>query len=347
MSAAAVVTGLGSVLPARVVSNAELAPCLDVTEEWIERRTGIRARHAVEPGVTTSDLAVAAGRNALESAGEPAADAVVVATTTPDRLSPATAPGVAYRLGLGPAVTAFDLAAVCSGFVYGLAVSAGLISCGVADRVLLIGAETMSYFLHRAPATRGSAVLFGDGAGAVLLQRGAASDQGALEAFDLGSDGAGTDLITIAAGGSRQRAQALAADRPLTYAPEADLCWALSGQEVYRRAIVHMRRSAEAVLARTGHRIDDVDRFVAHQANQRILDATATQLGIPAARRLGNVATVGNTGAASIPLALADACQDGDLVTGHRLLITAFGGGLTWGSTLLTWPEIKAVSTTL
>ena len=345
MTTAAVIIGLGAALPPRVVPNAELVSQLDVTEEWIERRTGIRARRAVEPGVLTSDLAVTAGRNAFKSANIEDVDAVIVATTTPDRLSPAMAPDVAYRLGIGRSIAAFDMAAVCTGFVYGLAASAGLIAGGIVGSVLLIGAETNTYFLNRAPATRGSAVLFGDGAGAVVLRAGEPAELGALEAFDLGSDGAGKDLITIGAGGAGQRAAAAVGGRAPAYASDADLYWALSGQEVYRRAIRHMSQSAAAVLATAGCTADEVDRFVAHQANQRILDATANRLGIPPERRLGNVASVGNTGAASIPIALADACQDGHLVGGHRLLITAFGGGLTWGSTILRWPDVEAVAT--
>lgn len=341
----AVVVGLGAALPPRAVPNADLVPYLGVTDEWIERRTGIRSRRAVEPGVWTSDLAVTAGRNAFKSANVEEVDAVVVATTTPDRLSPAMAPDVAHRLGISRPVAAFDLAAVCTGFVYGLAASAGLIAGGIAGSVLLIGAETNTYFLNRTPQTRGCAVLFGDGAAAVVLRTGAPGEIGALEAFDLGSDGAGRDLITIGAGGARQRADALVRGHEPGYASDADLHWAMSGQEVYRQATQRMTESAAALLAKAGYTTADVDRFVAHQANQRILDATADRLGIAADRRLGNVAMFGNTGAASIPLALAEACQDGSLAAGHRLLMTAFGGGLTWGSTVLRWPHIDAVTT--
>ncbi|MFI5494034.1 beta-ketoacyl-ACP synthase 3 [Actinoplanes sp. NPDC051859] len=344
MQTAAVVEGLGAVLPARMVPNTELEAELGVTDEWIRRRTGIARRHVVEPGTTTADLASTAARNALKSAGTDTVDAVVVATTTPDRLSPATAPEVAWRCGVAPAA-AFDLAAVCSGFVYGLATCAGLITAGIAQRVLLVGAETNSYFLRRTPADRGPAILFGDGAGAVVLRAGAADEPGAVGPFDLGSDGGAADLIRIEAGGSRQRARSAAGCRPAEGDPYDDLYWAVSGQEVYRRAVEQMTRSSQRVLAAAGVAVADVDRFVAHQANQRILDRVAEEVGVVEDRRLGNVARVGNTGAASIPLALADAVRDGGLAAGHRLLMTSFGGGLTWGSTLLTWPGVEAILT--
>ncbi|MEV6597984.1 beta-ketoacyl-ACP synthase 3 [Actinoplanes sp. NPDC051346] len=342
MQTAAVVEGLGAVLPARTVPNTELEADLGVTDEWIRRRTGITRRHVVDPGTTTADLASTAARNALKSAGTDTADAVVVATTTPDRLSPATAPEVAWRAGVAPAA-AFDLAAVCSGFVYGLATCAGLIAAGIAQRVLLVGAETNSYFLRRTPQDRGPAILFGDGAGAVLLRAGSPDEPGAVGPFDLGSDGGQADLIRIESGGSRQRARG-AAGCP-SDDPDDDLYWAVSGQEVYRRAVIHMTRSSRRVLDAAGVAVADVDRFVAHQANQRILDRVAEEVGVGEERRLGNVATVGNTGAASIPLALADAVLRGSLSAGHRLLMTSFGGGLTWGSTLLTWPGVEAVLT--
>ncbi|GID92151.1 beta-ketoacyl-ACP synthase 3 [Amorphoplanes digitatis] len=343
MSRVAVLEGLGTAVPSRRVPNTELAPALEVTDDWIRRRTGIAERRVVEPGTTTADLASTAGRNALKSAQVDNVDAVVVATTTPDRMSPATAPEVAWRVGVAPAA-AFDLAAVCSGFVYGLAACAGLIAAGIAERVLLIGAETNSYFLQHVPQARGPAILFGDGAGAVVLRAGTADEPGAIGPFDLGSDGGAADLIRIESGGSRQRARAAAAEPSAKEAPE-DLYWSVSGQEVYRRAIEHMTQSSLRVLRAAGRTVADLDRFVAHQANQRILDRVAELVGVDVDRRIGNVATVGNTGAASIPLALGDACRAGLLRAGHRLLATSFGGGLTWGSALLTWPALDAVAT--
>jgi 3-oxoacyl-[acyl-carrier-protein] synthase-3 len=189
-------------------------------------------------------------------------------------------------------------------------------------------------------------VLFGDGAGAVVLRAGTADEPGAVCSFDLGSDGGAADLIRIESGGSRQRSRAAAsAEPPPEPETDPDLYWAVSGQEVYRRAIEHMTQSSLRVLSTAGLTVAEVDRFVAHQANQRILDRVAELVGVAADRRIGNVASVGNTGAASIPLALGDACRDGSLRAGHRLLATSFGGGLTWGTTLLTWPEVEAVGT--
>ncbi|MFE0678100.1 beta-ketoacyl-ACP synthase III [Streptomyces sp. NPDC058867] len=334
-SPAAVLCAVGAWVPPHVVTNEELARRLDTDDAWIRTRTGIRARHVLAPGQATSDLAVEAGRRALTDAGAEGADgegvdgvdAVIVATTTPDRTCPATAPLVASRLGLTGAA-AFDVAAVCTGFVYGLATAAGLIASGVARRVLLIGADAYSTLVD--PMDRANAVIFGDGAGAVLLRAGHADEPGALGPFDLGSDGTHEDMITVAAGGSRV---------PLT--PEtsrADRHFAMRGKEVYRHAVTRMTESARTVLDRAGRKTDDVDLFVPHQANLRILRSVAEELGLPLERCATHVESVGNTGAASIPLALADAAARGTLARGDRLLLTAFGGGLTWGSCLLTWP---------
>ncbi|MGW7292689.1 beta-ketoacyl-ACP synthase III [Streptomyces xiamenensis] len=325
---AAVLAGIGSWLPPRIVTNEELAGELDTSDAWIRTRTGIGSRHVSAPGTATSDLAVEAGGRALKSAGAAEADAVLVATTTPDRPCPATAPEVASRLGLGT-VPAFDVAAVCSGFVYGLAVASGLIASGSARRVLLIGADTYSTILD--PADRTTRAVFGDGAGAVVLRAGEASEAGALGPFDLGSDGAFADLITVPGGGSRQ---------PVG----GDRYFRMQGKKVFRRAVAQMASSSRAVLERTGWTVADVDRVVAHQANQRILDAVAAELGVPAERVVSQIERVGNTSAASIPLALADAALGGGLRPGHRVLLTAFGGGLTWGSTVLRWPDVTPVA---
>lgn len=328
--AAAVVAGLGTWLPPRVVSNADLARRLDTSDEWIRTRTGITRRHVLEPGMATSDLAVEAGGRALKSAGGGGVDALVLATTTPDHPCPATAPAVASRLGLTD-VPGFDLGAVCSGFVYALAAGAGLIAAGTAGRVLVIGADAFSTILD--PTDRTTTAIFGDGAGAVVLRAGSADEPGALGAFDLGSDGDLADLISIPAGGSRQRATALPA-------PAADYYFQMRGKAVFRHAVVRMAASARAALDRAGWRVDDVDRLVAHQANIRILDALAEELALPPDRIVSNIDAVGNTAAASIPLALGDAVRQGRLRPGHRILLTAFGGGLAWGSTVLRWPDI-------
>lgn len=330
MSRATVIAGLGAWLPPRVVTNDDLARRLDTSDEWIRTRTGIAQRHLVEPGMATVDLATEAGFRALKSAGDAEVDAVVLATTTPDRSLPAGAPEVASRLGLS-GVAAFDVAAVCTGFVYGLATCAGLISSGIADRVLLIGAETLSSILN--PDDRATAVIFGDGAGAVVLRAGDPDELGAVGPFDLGSDGEGSGLISVAAGGSRRPASL---GGPVTQ----DVYLFMDGREVYRQAIPRMVASSKAVLQRAGWDVAEVDRLVGHQANIRILDAVGDRLGIPADRRVVNIERVGNTGGASIPIALSDAAADHMLQAGHRVLLTAFGGGLTWGSVVLTWPDI-------
>jgi 3-oxoacyl-[acyl-carrier-protein] synthase III len=321
----AVVEGLGVHVPPRVVTNDELSLTLDTNDEWIRKRTGIAQRHWADPGTTTADLATAAGAKALKSAGGGDVDAVIVATMTPDRICPATAPEVAARLGL-PQVAAFDVGAVCSGFVYALANASGLIAAGIAGRVLVIGAEVMSAFLD--PHERSSTVIFGDGAGALVLRAGEAGEPGAVGPFDLGSDGEGADLIEIPAGGSRVP---VSPDRSAHYFRQ-------DGREVYRRAIPGMVASSRAVLAKAGLEVADVDRLIGHQANARILTAVAEKLGVPPERCTINVDRYGNTSGATIPLALADA----GLAKGDRVLLTAFGAGLTWGSALLTWPELAS-----
>lgn len=327
---AAVVAGLGTWLPPRIVTNADLARRLDTSDEWIRSRTGIARRHVLEPGMATSDLAVEAGGRALKSAGGGAVDAVLLATTTPDHPCPATAPAVASRLGLA-GVPGFDVGAVCSGFVYALAAGAGLIAAGTAARVLVIGADAFSTILD--PDDRTTTAIFGDGAGAVVLRAGTAGEPGALGPFDLGSDGDLADLITIAAGGSRQRS----GGGP---AAEGDHYFRMRGKAVFRHAVVRMAGSARTVLDRAGWRVDEVDQFVAHQANARILDALAEELTLPPERVVRNIDAVGNTAAASIPLALGDAARQGRLRAGQKVLLTAFGGGLAWGSTVLRWPDL-------
>ncbi|HET9139830.1 beta-ketoacyl-ACP synthase III [Actinophytocola sp.] len=329
----AVLSGLGSWVPPHVVDNDEIAERLSTTPDWIQTRTGIRQRRVIDPGMSTSDLAVQAGQRALKSANVESVDFVILATTTPDRPCPATAPDVASRLGVGGAA-AFDLNAVCTGFVYGLATGAGLIAGGIADRVLVIGADTFSTIVH--PLCPTSAAIFGDGAGAVVLRAGEAHELGAIGAFDLGSDGDGAELIMVPAGGSRQRGTRIAAD-------ERDTYFTMAGKKVFLRAITHMAKSAEAVLDRAGMRLQDVDKFVYHQANARILHGVADRLGQPRSKFVRNIDMVGNTAAASVPIALATANENRELLVGQRVLLGAFGGGLTWGSTVLRWPDIDAL----
>lgn len=329
----AVLCGLGSWIPPHVVDNAELAGRLNTSEDWIRTRTGIQQRRVIDPGMSTSDLAVVAGERALKSAGVGSVDVVILATTTPDRPCPATAPDVANRIGVGGA-GAFDLNAVCTGFLYGLACGSGLIAGGVADQVLVIGADTFSTIVH--PLCPNTAPIFGDGAGAVVLRAGESHELGALGPFDLGSDGEGAEMIMVPAGGSRQRG----AGQP---AGERDNWFTMEGKKVFLRAVTHMAKSAEAVLDKAGMRLRDVDKFVYHQANARILHGVADRLGQPRSRFVRNIDLVGNTAAASVPIALAAASENGELRVGQRVLLGAFGGGLTWGSTLMRWPDIQAL----
>ena len=329
---AAVIAGLGGWLPGEVVTNDNLAAKLDTSDEWIRRRTGIRERRWAGRGGSTGELAIEAGRLALKAAGTAAADALVLATTTPDQPLPATAPSVASALGL-TGIAAFDVGAVCTGFLYGLATASGLITAGHAETVLLIGAETYSSIL--APDDRTTLAIFGDGAGAVMLRAGSADEPGAVGRCVLGSDGEHFDLAQVPAGGSRQRLSGYQAQ-------PADQFLQIQGQQIYMHAVERMTQSATAALRLASWAPADVDRFIAHQANARITDAVGVRLGLPPDRQLSNIAKVGNTAGASIPLLMAESVASGTLRAGDRTLIAAFGGGLTWGATTLVWPNVRA-----
>jgi 3-oxoacyl-[acyl-carrier-protein] synthase III len=327
---ASVLCGIGAWTPPDVVTNDQLASVLDTSDEWIKKRTGVRQRHVASPGMATSELAVEAGQRALKSAGLETVDALILATTTPDRPCPATAPDVATRLGLGM-IPAFDIAAVCAGFIYALANGAGLIAAGISDRVLVIGAEVFTSLLN--PRDRTTRAIFGDGAGAVVLRAGESIESGALGPFTLGSDGRGADLVMVPAGGSRAPYRGDGPD-------ESERYFIMRGQPVYRQAVETMVRSSNRALELAEWPVSAMDWLVCHQANQRILKAVAGRMGIPEDRCLINIDRVGNTSAASIPLALADGAECGALRAGHRVVLTGFGGGLTWGSTSLRWPEV-------
>ena len=336
MTRAAVLTGVGAWVPPTVVRNDELMPWWDTDPEWIRTRTGIEQRHVVGTGQATSDLAVEAGRRALASAGASVADALVIATNTPDQLSPAIAPDVAARLGLGP-VAAFDVGAVCTGFIYALATAAGLIAAETVDSVLVIGADAFSTVLD--PTDLTTRAVFGDGAGAVLLRAGTAGERGALTGLNLGSDGTRRELIEIPGGGSRQRSLGLPVKEEDTY-------FRMQGRPVFAQAVHRMTQSVQLTAERAGWPVGEVDRWVLHQANARILAAIARNLRVPLDRFVSNIAQVGNTVAASVPLALAAGVRSGELRTGDRVVLAAFGGGLTWGSVGLVWPELPAGSGT-
>ncbi|MGW1975588.1 beta-ketoacyl-ACP synthase 3 [Streptomyces sp. NPDC001889] len=339
---AAVLCGLGTSLPERAVTNRQLIRenGLDSDERWILERTGIAARYLADARTSTGDLAHAAGRAALESAAELAGgplppDIVLLATTTPDHRCPATAPEVAHRLGLGD-TPALDLSAACAGFLYALTCARALVTAGLYTRPLVIGAETYSTTLID-PHDRDTAILFGDGAGAVLVRAGAADEPGALLAQELGSDGARAELIQVPAGGSRLPFAAPRATPEQYY-------FAMKGRTVYSQAVRRMTASSLGVLRRSGWNTEDVDVFISHQANQRIIDAVADRLRIPPARCHGNLRELGNTAAASIPLALADTAARRRAAPGARTLITGFGGGLAWGSHTLLFPEARPLS---
>ncbi|MGE0668198.1 MAG: beta-ketoacyl-ACP synthase III [Sphingomonadales bacterium] len=314
-----VIAGTGSHLPSRVVTNDEMATIVDTSDEWIVERTGISKRHIAGEGEYTSDLAIEAGRRAIASAGmQPSdIDLVVVATTTPDETFPATAVKVQTALGITQGA-AFDIQAVCSGFVYGLTVADNLIRGGMARNLLLIGAETMSRILDW--EDRGTCVLFGDGAGAVVL-RGEKGDRGVI-ASKLRSDGTKHDMLFVDGG-------------PSTTQTTGKL--RMQGKEVFKHAVKNLSDIVEEVFEGTDLTPSDIDWIVPHQANRRILDATARKLGIDPAKVVVTVQEHGNTSAASVPLALDQAVRDGRIKRGDIVLLEAMGGGFTWGASLIRW----------
>lgn len=318
------IAGLGAHLPSRVVTNDDLARRLDTSDEWIRSRTGIGQRHVAAPDEATADLAAEAAKSALADAALGIEDVatVLVATTTPDHLIPGTAPLVADRLGTR--VSAMDINAACSGFVYGLQVGGALAATG-AGPVLLVGAETLTRVVDH--EDRATAVLFGDGAAAVVL---VARPRARLGPFCLGADGAQAPMLLRRAGGSRH---------PTTPAglETGDHLLTMRGGDVYRHAVARMASASTEVLERAGVAIDDVDLFIGHQANARILEAVRARVGIAPERCHVTVEQHANTSAASIPLALADAREAGRLRPGATVLLAAFGAGLTWGACLLTW----------
>ncbi|MER6693851.1 beta-ketoacyl-ACP synthase 3 [Streptomyces minutiscleroticus] len=326
--AAAVLTGLGTWLPPHRVTNGDLCDRLDTSDEWIRERIGIAERRRADPAVSTGDMAVEAASRAMASAGVAHVDAVLLATTTPDHRCPATAPWVAHRLGLGP-VAAFDVTAGCSGFLHAGAVAAGLLAAGTARRVLVVGAETMSAVID--PDDRATAPIFGDGAGAAVLEAGPRRLDGALGPVVWGSDGSLADAIVVPAGGTRERHR-----RPVS---PGDVYVRMRGNEVFRHAVRRMTRAARDAAAAAGWELSEVDRLIAHQANHRINAAVADALGIPRGDAPSNIHEVGNTAAASLPLLLADAADRGDLKPGHKVLLVAFGSGLAWAATTLVWPS--------
>lgn len=324
ISKRSVVLGCGSYLPQKVLTNAELAARIDTSDDWIVQRTGIRERHIAADGEFTSHLAINAARAALEHAGidAQAIDLIVLATSTPDNTFPATAVAVQHGLGINHGA-AFDLQAVCSGFVFALATADNFLRCGAYKRALVIGAETFSRILDW--TDRGTCVLFGDGAGAVVLeaqeQAGQSTDRGILTTH-LRSDG-------------RHKAKLFVDGGPSSTQTVGHL--RMEGREVFKHAVGMIADVIVDALNATGLTVDDVDWFVPHQANKRIIDASAHKLHIAPQKVVLTVDLHGNTSAASIPLALSVAVKDGRVKKGDLVLFEAMGGGFTWGSALVRW----------
>jgi len=303
-----IVTGWGMAVPDKVVTNDDLAATMDTSDAWIRERTGIRERRI---GGTTSQWAIEAGLAALESAGRrpDEIDSVILATTTPDQIIPGTSPRVQHGIGI-PGGGAFDLNAACSGFVYALAVAHGLLAIG-AERLLVIGSETLSQVTDW--SDRSVAVLVGDGAGALVLE--AVDGPGQLLSWDVGADGSLVHLLKCDHGGTLS----------------------MDGKEIFRRAVRVVVESAETVIAKAGLTTDDIDLIVPHQANLRIITAACQRLAIPEEKAVMVIDRYGNTSSASIPLALVDAIDSGRLHQGDHVLLTGFGGGMTWASAVLRW----------
>ena len=318
------VAGCGAYLPAEVLTNQDLAAKVDTSDDWIRKRTGIRQRHIAAEGELTSDLGVEASNEALRQAGIAGddLDLIVCATATPDETFPATATRIQARLGMTHGA-AFDVQAVCSGFIYALAVADNFIRSGQSKKALVVGAETFSRILDW--EDRGTCVLFGDGAGAVVLEagegEGRAADRGVLSTH-VYSDGRHHDALYVDGGPSSTRTTGLLR---------------MAGREVYRHAVVRMSEAVDAALAANGLKPEDIDWLVPHQANLRIIESMAQRLDLPEERVVVTVDRHANTSAASIPLALAEAASDGRIQPGHLVLVEAMGGGFTWGSALIRW----------
>jgi 3-oxoacyl-[acyl-carrier-protein] synthase-3 len=314
------ITGLGCHVPERVVTNDDLAALVDTDDQWIRDRTGIRERRIAAPDEALTDIALPACRRALEMAGvDPASiDLLIVATVTPDMAFPSAGALLADTLGM-PDAAAYDLSAGCTGFVYAIAQAHGMLASGLAKRALVVGGDVLSKILDW--TDRSTVVLFGDGAGAVVME---AVEEGGFLGFELGADGAGGPSLWLPGSGSR------------TF-EEPEKFVKMNGREVFKFATRVMVSSAEAILAECGKTIDDVDVYVPHQANIRIIDHAVRKLGVAMEKTVVNVERYGNTSSGSIPLALADAADDGRLEPGKLVLLTGMGAGLTWGSALIEW----------
>ncbi|MFD3258291.1 beta-ketoacyl-ACP synthase III [Paenibacillus lentus] len=321
------IIGTGKYVPERVLTNAELETMVETNDEWIVSRTGIRERHIAAPDQATSDLAYEAAVRALKSAGLTAEDLelIIVATVTPDMTFPSTACILQEKLGAKKAA-AFDLSAACSGFVYSLATANGFIKTGMYSNALIIGADALSRITDY--TDRNTCVLFGDGAGAVVL--GEVPEGRGFLSFDLGAEGAGGELLKLEGGGSRCPAseETVRSGKHFIY---------MNGREVFKFAVRVMGTATEEVLRKAGKDKSEIDLFVPHQANIRIIQSAMQRLDLPEEKCVINVDKYANTSAASIPLALVEAVEEGRVKEGDTLLLVGFGGGLTWGASVLVW----------
>jgi 3-oxoacyl-[acyl-carrier-protein] synthase-3 len=327
MALHAAIVGWGMSVPTRVVTNAELSTMVDTSDEWIQSRTGIKERHIISNGESTSTLATAASRDAMKMAGVTASDIdmVIVATFTPDRPMPATACRVQAALGISNAA-AFDIAAACSGFVYGLTVATSLIQTGAAKRILFCATDVVSHYVNW--TDRNTCVLFGDGAGAVILE--ATEQPYGLLSSDLGAAGDREDLLMVEAGGTclPLTPDVLATDKRFL---------TMNGREIFKLAVRGMEESSLAALKKANLSLADIAVVVPHQANRRIIEAIAERLAVPIEQFYINVERYGNTSAATIPMALTEAVTEGVIQNNTNILLTAFGGGLTWASAVVRW----------
>ena len=322
------ITGWGKYLPDKVLTNKDLEEMVDTSDEWIKSRTGIKQRYIAADNQTTGDLAYHASRKALEKANLKAEnlDMIIVATVTPDMPFPATSCILEDRLGAANAAT-FDLEAGCSGFVYGLSVASQFIETGMYDNILVVGAETLSKIMDW--EDRNTCVLFGDGAGAAVVQ---SVEKGGFMSFDLGSDGSGGDSLYMPGGGSLHPATEKTVNDRLHYIK-------MEGNQVFKFAVKRMSQSSIDVVNEAGFEPEDVDLFIPHQANTRIINSAAKRLNLENDEVYVNLPEYGNTSSASVPIAMAEARNKGLIKNGDKIVLVAFGAGLTWASAFLEWNE--------